>query len=140
MKRLLALDLGDKRIGVAVSDTTAAIARPLTVIRRESRRSDFQKIGNLVKENEAAEIVVGLPLTLSGIESSRTEWTRDYARDLGDKLNLDIILWDESFSTADAIENLRDQGKDPKRYRNKIDAIAAAYILQSYLDSQATET
>lgn len=132
----MALDLGDKRIGIAVSDLTRSIARPLTVISRQSRSADFEKIAQLISEQEVQIVIVGLPTLLSGEEGSRARWTRDYTADLSSHVDASVQLWDESFSTADAHEILRQQGKDPKRHRDRIDAIAAAVILQSYLQSQ----
>jgi putative Holliday junction resolvase len=134
--RILALDLGDKRIGVAVSDLTRSIARPLTVILRKSRRADFEKIIRLVGEQKVQLVIVGLPTLPSGEEGSRAKWTNDYAHDLAGHVGVRVQLWDESFSTVDAHEILRLQGKDPRRHRDRIDAIAAAVILQSYLRSQ----
>ncbi len=137
--RVMALDLGDKRIGIAVSDLTRSIARPLTVILRKSRRADFEKIMQLIGKQDVQLVIVGLPTLPSGEEGSRARWTTDYSQDLARHVDVSVQLWDESFSTADAIEILRLQGKDPRRHRDRIDAIAAAVILQSYLRSQSVE-
>lgn len=137
LDRILALDLGDKRIGVALSDPTGTVARPLTVIRRSSRQADFEKIIDIVNTHEVNLLIIGLPVLLSGDEGSRATWTRDYSRELKELLAIEVILWDESFTTADAQALIREQGKDPRRYRNRIDAVAAAFILQSYLASRA---
>lgn len=136
VERTMALDLGDKRIGIAISDSTKTVARPLKVIERGSRRADFEKIADLIDSNRVNLLIVGLPISLSGSEGSRAAWTRDYSRDLAEHVHVEVILWDESFSTADAKTSLRKQGKDPKRFRDRIDAVAAAFILQSYLDGQ----
>ncbi len=137
--RVMALDLGDKRIGIAVSDLTRSIARPLAVILRRSRRADFEKIMRLIGEQDVRLVIVGLPILPSGEEGSRARWTTDYSQDLARHVDVNVQLWDESFSTADANEILRLQGKDPRRHRDRIDAIAAAVILQSYLRSQSVE-
>lgn len=133
--QILALDLGDKRIGVAVSDQTNQIARSLQVIKRGSRQDDFQKILTVVSELNIRLIVVGLPVLSSGKEGSRAAWARDYAADLAKQIGLDVVLWDESLSTVDAEASMRTRGILGKRRRQRVDAVAAAFILQSYLDA-----
>ncbi len=134
--RVLALDLGDRRIGVALSDPTIKIARPLLVIKRQSRLEDFTRLKEIVNSHSVEHLVIGLPVNLSGHEGQRAVWTRDYAAALSAFLQIEAELWDESFSTKDAEDSLRLRGISPKSQRSRIDAIAAALILQSYLDSQ----
>ena len=134
-QRVMAVDLGDKNIGIALSDRSKMIARGFGTIKRSSRNSDFEKFGRIVKEQDVSQIVVGVPTLPSGGEGSRAAWTRDYAADLGRKLDLEVVLWDESFSSLDAQASLRDRGASRDKKRSRVDAVAAAFILQSYLDA-----
>jgi putative Holliday junction resolvase len=139
MSRVLALDLGERRIGVAVSDPTGTVARPLTAIARASRQDDFEAIARLVEEYEAERVVVGLPLSLDGSEGPQARQTRRYAERLGQALDAPIEFWDERYSSVRAVEILREKkGKRRRRQtRGDVDATAAAVFLQSYLDAQA---
>ena len=137
--RVLALDLGDKRIGVAVSDPTRLIARSHSVLERRSRKEDFEQIAQIIADEAVSLVVVGLPIPLSGVEGDRVAWTRDYATDLGNKINAPIVFWDESFSTIQAEASLRARGKSARQQRDWIDAVAAAIILQDFLDAHATD-
>lgn len=130
----MALDLGEKRIGVAVSDETRTLARPLTVFKRSSRAADFYRIGGIAAEQRANLIVVGLPTLPCGEEGVKAAWVRDYAADLARHVPIEVTFWDESFSTVDAEASLRARGKRGKRMRQMVDATAAAFFLQSYLD------
>jgi putative holliday junction resolvase len=133
--RYLALDLGDKRIGVAISDTLGMIARPLTVIERTSRVADFEAYAALVAEHRVDELVVGLPISMDGTEGRQAEWVRDYSADLATALDLPLHLWDERLTTEEAVDIMRAQGKRPSK--DWIDAVAAAVILQNFLDAHA---
>ncbi len=131
----MAIDLGEKRIGIALSDPTRMIAAGYGFINRSSRKSDFEQIGQIVQEKNVFQIIVGLPTLPSGKEGSRAAWARDYASDLASSIGIDVNLWDESFTTIDAEASLRSRGISKDRRRDKIDAVAAAFILQSYLDT-----
>ena len=133
--RILALDLGEKRIGVALSDETRTIARSYTVIKRTSRSADFKKIGQMIEQHDVNLLVVGLPTLPSGEEGSKAAWARSYAQDLAIQCHISVELWDESFSTVDAINSLRERNVSGSRQRKRIDAVAAAFILQSYMDA-----
>jgi putative Holliday junction resolvase len=133
--RILALDLGEKRIGVALSDESWTIARSFAVIKRTSRSADFKKIGQIIHEHNVQLLVVGLPILLSGKEGSKAAWARSYAQDLAIQCNIKVELWDESFSTVDAIESMRERKVSGRRQRQLVDAVAAAFILQSYIDA-----
>ena len=133
--RILALDLGEKRIGVALSDESWTIARSHSVIKRTSRSADFYKIGRIILEHSVELVVVGLPILLSGEEGSKAAWARSYAEDLSIRCDIRVELWDESFSTVDAIESLRERKIRGARQKERVDAAAAAFILQSYMDS-----
>jgi putative Holliday junction resolvase len=133
--RILALDLGEKRIGVALSDETQTIARSYTVFQRSSRSADFRTIGQIIKENNVELVIVGLPTLPSGEEGSKAAWARNYGQDLATQSQVKVELWDESLSTVDAIDSLRDRGVIGRRQRKRVDAVAAAFILQSFLDA-----
>jgi len=135
MDRVLALDLGEKRIGVALSDETQTIARSYAIIKRTSRSADFKKIGQIIEQNNVVLVIVGLPTLPSGEEGSKAAWARSYAGDLEIQCHIRVDLWDESLSTVDAIASLRDRGVRGRRQRKRVDAVAAAFILQSYLDA-----
>ena len=135
MARLMALDLGEKRIGVAVSDETALIARSHTVFKRTSRAADFEQIGRIIDQEEISLLIIGLPIPLSGEEGAKAAWVRDYGAELAQQLKIGIEFWDESLSTVAAENSLRDRGIHGKKRRSQVDAVAAAFILQSYLDT-----
>lgn len=134
--RIMALDLGEKRIGVALSDPTRTIASAHSVLTRKSRLEDTARYAHLIAENSVTLVVIGLPITLGGREGERAAWVRDYAADLAERLSMPIVFWDESLSTVEAQAALRAQGRRGKKLRERVDAVAAAVILQSYLDAQ----
>ncbi len=134
---VLALDLGEKRIGVAISDENRIFARTVGVIKRTSRKEDFNAIIKIAKEEKAILIIIGLPYLPSGKEGSKAQWVKDYAADLEQQSGYDVRLWDERFSTVDAENSLRERGIHKKRRRKRVDAVAAAFILQSYLNSES---
>lgn len=134
--RVMALDLGEKRIGIAVSDTTRTIATPHSVMSRKSRADDYARYARLIAEQQVTLIVVGLPITLSGEEGQRAAWVRDYAAGLGLQIDLPIEFWDESLTTVAATAALHDQGRRGRKVKDRVDAVAAALILQSWLDAQ----
>ncbi len=135
-KRIMALDLGEKRIGVALSDETHLIARSYTVLKRASRRADFAQLAAIVAENDVGFLVVGLPVKLSGEEGPIAAWVRDYTAALAKQLGIDYALWDESFTTQQASESMRQRGTRAKEQRGWVDAVAAAFILQDFLDAR----
>jgi len=143
--RSLALDIGDKRIGVAISDELGVTARGLFAIERKSLKEDTGRILDLVKEYEAENIVAGLPLNLSGSDSKQTEKVRDFTEKLGNKLrssgmsNVKLILHDERFTTKIAESALIEADMRREKRRKIIDQQAAAIILQSWLDSRQRE-
>jgi putative Holliday junction resolvase len=136
--RYLALDMGDRRIGVAVSDMSGTLARPLEVFKRTSRVADFAHVMNLTKENHAEAIIVGLPINMDGSEGSQATWVRDYSNALATAIGIPVHLWDERLTTVEAADIMRAQGKPPDK--TWIDAVAAAVILQSYLDAHTRGT
>jgi putative Holliday junction resolvase len=137
--KVLALDVGDRRVGVAVSDETGLIASPLTVIHRASKAEDFARIARLVRERSAEKLVIGHPLNDDGSAGPQAQRIERYATALGDALkaeglDLPSVLWDEGMSTQRAQEAMITTGRRVKDRRAWIDAVAAAVILQDYLD------
>ena len=134
--RILALDLGEKRIGVALSDPLRMVARPLTVVQRASKVKDFAAIDRLVAEHGVSLVLCGYPLSLDGSEGPQGRRIRRYAEKLAEALPVEVVLWDESYSTAEAERLMSSQrGLTPRERRGWVDAVAAAVILQGYLDS-----
>ena len=136
--RVLALDVGERRVGIAISDPTGTLARPLQALARGSREEDFAAIAALVAEHDVGLVVVGQPLSLDGTEGPQARRVARYAEALAAHLTVRVISWDERFTTVEAEKVLR-QGrkeKDRRRARAKgeLDAVAAAVILQGYLD------
>jgi len=132
--RYLALDPGDRRMGVAVSDTTGILARPLEVFARRSREQDQQHIRTLIAEHKVGCLIIGLPLNMNGSEGQQAAWVRSYAAALQTAIEIPIVLWDERLTTHEAIEIAHAQGRSAAK--DWVDAVAAAVILQSYLDAQ----
>jgi len=122
--RILALDYGAARTGVAVSDASGTIVRPLLVVERAATPSGLSRIREIVREHEVERVVVGLPLTLRGEHGKQARETEDFVRALSDSLDVPVETYDERFTTAIAA---RDQGDAPE------DARAAAHLLESYL-------
>jgi putative holliday junction resolvase len=135
--RIMALDVGDARIGVAVSDPTELLATPLNIIKRLNAASDTAVVARLVGEQGAGRLIVGLPIALEGGEGMQAEKVRTFVAYLGSSLTIPIEMFDERFSTVTAREYMRESGKKKKgRARQHDDAIAAAVILQNYLDEK----
>jgi putative Holliday junction resolvase len=138
--RYLCLDVGERHIGVAISDPTGTIARPLQTLTHRSRKEDFAVISDLVEEHDVDAVVVGRPISLDGTVGPQAERVDRYTEALAEHLDVPVIPWDERFSTATADEILRETRKEKAKRRaradGEIDAIAAAVILRSYLDSQ----
>jgi putative Holliday junction resolvase len=129
--RVLALDVGERRIGVAVSDPTGLLATPHGVIHRRSKAQDFAAVARMVAELGAERVVVGLPLSLNGDVGPQARRVMRYAQALAQALSVPVELYDERYSTVTADELLAEGGR--KRRRTPIDAAAAAVILQEYL-------
>lgn len=132
----MALDLGEKRIGVAISDATRTIATAYSVLKRKSRREDFERIGRIIAEKKITLLVVGLPIPLNGIEGTMAAWVRDYTADLAKNITVSTEFWDESLTSKQAEESLRLRGKRGKQIKEQVDAVAATFILQDYLNTQ----
>ena len=136
--RVLALDVGDSRVGLAISDPTGLLASPLGHVERGP--TDVQDIIQTAQENEAVAIVVGMPLTLAGESRAQAGKVRQFIRELMSATDIPVDTVDERLSTVQAQRMLTDsdrgQGRRSNRDRGRIDSSAAAVILQAYLDSR----
>lgn len=133
--RLMALDIGERRIGVALSDPGQMLARGLRVITRRSRQADASLIASLAREHEVEKIIVGHPLHLDGRAGEQARRIEEYARALQQDTGVPVLLWDESYSTERAREAMIEAGRKRKERKERLDAVAAAVILQDYMDS-----
>ncbi|HEU4784664.1 MAG TPA: Holliday junction resolvase RuvX [Ktedonobacterales bacterium] len=136
---ILALDVGAKRIGVATSDELGMLASPRTVIVRRSTQSALDEIVRLVQAEEATLVVVGLPISFDGALHSQAQTVRRFAerlRKMLDALSVPMVYADETLSTVVAEERLRAAGVRRERIRERVDAMAAAVILEEYLEQQ----
>jgi putative Holliday junction resolvase len=135
--KVLALDVGERRVGVAISDESGRLARPLTTIARASKREDFAAIARLIEENGVDRVIVGLPRTLRGEEGAQAGRVRRYAEALSATIAAPIAFQDERFTSIEAEERLAASSRK-RRVKGEIDAAAAAIILQDYLNQQHT--
>jgi putative holliday junction resolvase len=135
--RLLAVDWGELRIGLALSDETQTLATPLeTLVRRRGKRFPLGRFMELVAEHRPTGVVVGLPLTGEGGEEASAAAAREMATELGRRSGLPLELWDERMSTARALAAIRELGGTTRGRKGDVDALAAAVLLQHYLDAR----
>jgi putative holliday junction resolvase len=132
---VIGLDLGSKTIGIAISDITRRIASPIETILRKKFTEDAKRLLAIAAERQAGLFVLGLPLNMDGSEGPRVQSTRAFARNLGKLTPLPIAFWDERLSTAAVERMLIDADTSRARRAEIVDKLAAAYILQSALDS-----
>lgn len=135
MARIVGLDYGSKRIGVAISDELGILATPRGVIVHTSLRGDLRAVASLVMENLAEKVVVGYPVGMSGASTHQTEQTKKFAAYLANEIGVPVELWDERLTTSMATD-LVGTGRRARQVGQR-DAVAAAFILQGYLDSCA---
>jgi len=142
--RLLGLDVGDRRIGVAVSDPTGLLAGAFGVVERQNSPSanlarDAERIAAIAREVEAEGIVIGLPRRMDGTLGDQAAKVERFADELSRHLGLPVEYWDERLSTVEANRIMRDAGVRGEKRRGKVDAVAATLILQTYLDRKRSE-
>lgn len=138
--RLIGLDVGEVRIGVAVSDPTGTLASAREVLARRPEALALKAIARLVEEEEAEAIIMGLPRSLSGELHSQAALVQEFADRLRQEVQVPIQFWDERLSTVAAEREMRAAGTKRERRKAMIDAVAAAIILQSYLDARRAQT
>jgi putative Holliday junction resolvase len=131
----MGLDLGEVRIGVAVSDPLGMTAQGIEVIRRRSETDDMQRLGELIQQYEVQKIVLGFPKNMNGTIGPRGEITREFADLLKNTFELPVILWDERLSTMAAERMLIEADVRREKRKQVVDKMAAAIILLNYLDS-----
>ena len=134
--RTLALDVGTKTIGVAVSDELGITANGITTIKRAGLKDDLNELDILVKEYNPGEIVVGVPYQMDGSVGERGQQILNFAEKIREAFSLPLQFWDESFSTVHAEEKLIEGNMSRKKRKKVIDKIAAVFILQEYLESK----
>jgi putative Holliday junction resolvase len=136
LSRALALDLGSRRVGVAVSDGAGRVATPYdTITRSGSRVRDHERVATLVTEVGAEVVVVGLPLSLDGSRGPAADAVAGEVEELREALTVDVLTWDERLSTVQAERSLREMGVRRRRKSQVVDRLAATVILQSWLDA-----
>jgi putative holliday junction resolvase len=134
--RILGLDVGSKTIGLAVSDPLGITAQGLDTIRRKNKRHDFEQLQRVIEQFEISEIVVGLPLRMSGMEGTQSEKMRAFALEVERRFSLPVHLWDERLTSAEANRVLRDSEMSIKRRGEVVDRLAAVLILQSWMTAK----
>jgi putative Holliday junction resolvase len=139
--RILALDWGEVRIGLALSDETQTLASPLdTLVRRAGKRFPMGRFLELASPYQLAGIVVGLPLTPEGLEEESAMAARTLAGMVARRTGLPVELWDERMSTARALAAVREQGGSTRGRKGDVDALAASVVLQHFLEARRAET
>ncbi|MBM3468210.1 MAG: Holliday junction resolvase RuvX [Alphaproteobacteria bacterium] len=133
-RRLLGIDLGEKTIGVAISDSTWRVASPVSVIRRTNKNSDIASVLSLANQYHVVGIVIGLPVNMNGSMGPQAEKMREFARSLSELSQILVALWDERLSTVAVTRTLMDADMSRKRRNEVVDKLAATYILQGALD------
>ncbi len=134
MKRILGIDYGDARTGIAISDLLCSIVGSTTVIHSRKPEKTLEEICRLVKENEVGEIVMGLPRNMDGTEGTRAQLCREFAQMVEEATGLPVKLWDERRTTVEAHNILSEHNYHGKKRKNTVDAVAASLILEGYLN------
>jgi putative pre-16S rRNA nuclease len=134
--RVLGLDVGSRRIGLAVSDPLGLTAQGLETIQRQNKRLDFEKLQHVIREYQVSEIVVGYPLRMSGEEGIQAEKMQRFAEELRQWFKLPVNLWDERLTSTQANRLLRETDMSIRRRGQVVDQMAAILILQNWMDSR----
>ena len=137
--RILGLDVGDKRIGVALSDEAGLIASPRETLTRSGNARDIQKLLTLAEQEQVQQILIGMPISLDGSEGPQAKKVARFAEALRAETDIPVTTWDERLSTKAAERSLLQADLSRSKRRRVIDKVAAALILQSFLDAQAAE-
>ena len=137
---MLGLDVGSRRIGVAVSDPLGITAQGLETLERRNKKYDFEYLRRVIRQYEIKEIVVGLPLRMSGAEGTQSEKMRIFADDLGKKFGLPVHLWDERLTSAEANRFLRETELSIEKRGKAVDRMAAVLILQGWMEHRVNRS
>jgi putative Holliday junction resolvase len=138
--RLLGLDFGSRRTGVAVSDEFGLTAQPVLTLVRKNAKQDLKSLGRLLRKYGCTAIVIGDPLHLSGDVSPQATKSRAFAESLREAFSLPVHLWDERLTSAEAHRHLDAAGRPASEHRQVVDQVAAVLILQSFLDAHRSAT
>lgn len=133
--RILAIDYGTRRVGLALSDPTRTLATGLPTLERRAGDRLADAVERLARQHEAGEILIGLPVNMDGTRGPRAAQVEQFAGLLRERLDVPVTLWDERLSTVRAYRVLRETGTRMRRARTRVDQVSAILILQSYLDS-----
>jgi len=139
VRRILALDLGERRIGLAVSDPLGLTAQGLKTLERRNRRHDLEAIREAAEQYEVGLILVGHPLHMSGRAGTQAGRAEAFAEELRRRLGVEVRLWDERLTTVEAQRVLRSSGIGREKRKQAVDRLAAVLLLQSYLDRMSHE-
>ena len=134
MGRIMALDIGAARIGVALSDLTKQMAQPFEVVQKNPNKNSIDRIKNIIEANEVELLIVGLPLNEDGSEGDQSKFTRNYCKKILREVEIPLEFHDERYSTQIAEDILIERGVRRDKIKLEIDKTAAAVILQDYLD------
>ncbi|MBQ8424987.1 MAG: Holliday junction resolvase RuvX [Clostridia bacterium] len=135
--KIVALDIGTVRIGVAASDIMEIIASAYTVYRRKDFKSDIKAIADIINNLQAGQVVIGLPLKMDGSEGQSVEMARNFGEELSNLVSVPIVYQDERLSTVTAQKILIESGMRREKRKDKVDSLAATIILQTYLDKRS---
>lgn len=136
--RILALDVGRKRIGLAITDELGLTALGLETLHRRRIREDLETLRGLVASNGVGTLLVGRPLHMSGDESRQSEYTREFAERLASYVHLPVVYWDERLTSAEAERLMREAGTSVPQQKKAVDQMAAVLLLESYMEYQNT--
>ena len=136
MNKIMGIDYGDARTGIAISDLLCTIVGSTTVIPSRNTEKAIADIVRLAKDNSVGEIVVGLPRNMDGTEGIRAELCREFAAKVGEATGLPIVMWDERRTTVEAHNILSQHNYHGQKRKNTVDAVAASLILEGYLNSR----
>ena len=134
--RILALDVGKKRIGLAVSDELGITAQGIETLHRTRIREDLENLKDIVQHWNVNLLLIGRPLHMSGAESRQSEYTAEFADRLKDYIGLPVVFWDERLTSAEAERLLRDAGASLENKKRSVDRLSAVLLLESYLENQ----
>jgi putative holliday junction resolvase len=138
--RILAIDYGARRMGLAVSDLLGITAQGIETLQRRNKRTDFAHLRRVIHENQVQEIVLGLPLKMSGEHGPQAEQATRFGEELRQEFNLPVHLWDERLTTAEANRLLREAELSTRKRVKAVDRMAAVLILQSFLEAHPRST
>lgn len=136
--RILAIDYGSRRMGLAVSDPLGITAQGIDTLERKNKRADFGRLERTIREYQVREIVLGNPLRMSGQEGTQSQKVAEFAQELRERFQLPVHLWDERLTSAEANRLLRENEVSTKKRTQAVDRMAAVLILQSFMQSRST--